>query len=315
MQVKINRKTLVFGLFLAISTILWLLNALNKEYAHNITYPVIFKNLPSGLELDKSENPRLDIEIHGHGYDILSYKLDHAKPPLIINLDKTVPGKINDDHYYITSRSIRSEVSKRIKGKLNLNQIKPDTLHLYVSKSITKQVFVSPRIHFKPARQYMVTAGPFLTPDTVEVTGSRRIVNTIDTIFTKKMDYGRINSNINRHIPLEIPEKIVCDPQRVKLSIHVEKYTETGITVPVEVINIPDSIDVELVSNDIRISFQVPVSKYKQISEDDFRLRADFQEARDNKLYPELVIHPEYISRIRLHQESVKFIRQKSLKE
>jgi hypothetical protein len=151
-RMKINRKTLIFGLFLAISTVLWLLNALNKEYTHTISYPVVFKNLPDDLQAEKKLPARLRLEVYGHGYDILSYKIDHSKPPVIVDLHKHPPQKISEDHYFITGRQLKPLANARIKGKLKLNSVKPDSLHLYVSKVISRKLPIKSKLVYEPAR-------------------------------------------------------------------------------------------------------------------------------------------------------------------
>ncbi len=314
-NLKINRKTFVFGLFLAISTVLWLLNALNKEYTHTINYPVVFKNLPDAFQADNELPDKLRLEVHGHGYDILSYKIDHSKPPVIVNLEKYVPRKISDEHFFLTGSQLKPLATARIKGKLSLNSVKPDSLHLYVTKIISRKLSVKSQLSFKPARQYMITGGPFLKPDSITVSGSKREIDKLTEIPTASLDYGKIDSDINRYIPLNIPDNIKAEPKRVKLNIFVEKYTESKLTIPVTVINLPDSLNIELIPSEINLSFQVPVSKYKHTSVSDFRIQADFKQKKDNILFPELVLLPDYIQHIRLHTEKIKFILSKNNKE
>lgn len=310
-QVKLNRNTLIFGLFLAISAFLWLLNALNKEYSHVIQYPVKFTNIPDDIGLGDDMPAKIGVEIQGHGYDILSYQIDHAKAPVIINLTKTSISKINDEHYYLLDEELIPFAKKRIKGNVKVSDVQPDTLHLYVTKTVRKKLPVKSRIEFTIAGQHMISSGPVFSPDSVELKGPKHIVSKLKHVGTESLNYGKLSNNINRYVPLAPPDKTKSEPSRVKLDIKIEKYTETSFKIPVEVINIPRNIELELIPDDIEISCQVPVSRYEQLSSSSFRLRADYQKAKNNKLYPELVLSPDYVRHIRLHRDNIDFIENK----
>jgi hypothetical protein len=306
-----NRNTMIFGLFLAISGLLWLLNALNKEYTHVIQYPVKFTNVPKNIGLNDGVPSHIGVEIFGHGYDILSYKIDHAKTPIIINMERTMPGKISDDHYFILAENVLSNAKKLFKGKVEAVGIYPDTLHLYVSKTITKKLPVQSKISFSVAQQHMISSGPLFSPDSVKAKGPTHIISKLTHINTTNMEYGKLNADISRYVPLKPPEKTELDPKRVKLDIKIDKFTETSVKIPVEVINVPPDVEIELIPQDIKISFQIPVSRYEEFSISSFRLRADYEKAKNNKLYPELILKPDYIQNIRLHRDNVDFIENK----
>ncbi|MEA3448334.1 MAG: YbbR-like domain-containing protein [Bacteroidota bacterium] len=311
-KIRFNRNTLIFGLFLAISALLWLLNALNKEYSHVIQYPVKFTNVPANIGLDEGIPSKIGVEIYGHGYDILSYKIDHAKTPIIVNMEKTIPKKYSDDHYYILAKNMLPYAKKLIKGNVEAVNIHPDTLHLYVTKTICKNLPVQSKISYSVAQQYMISSGPHFSPDTVKVKGPTHIIRKLQHIQTAAIDYGKLNANTNRYVPLQAPENVELEPQRVKLEITVDKFTEISFNLPVEVVNIPQNIELELIPSDIQISFQVPISRYEELSTSTFRLRADYDKAKHNKLYPELILKPDYVQHIRLHRDHVDFIENKT---
>jgi len=310
-KIKFNRNTLIFGLFLAISAFLWLLNALNKEYSHVIQYPVKFTHVPENIGLNDGVPAKIGVEVFGHGYDILSYKIDHAKPPIIVNMEKTNAEKMSGDHYYMLGKNLLPFAKKTIKGNINPVNIYPDTIHLYVTKTVSTKLPVKSKISYSTAQQYMISSGPHFSPDSVTVKGPAHIIRKLQYIQTASMDYGKLNANINRYIPLQAPDKVELDPKRVKLEIVVERFTETSFNIPVEVINVPPDVKLELIPNDIEVSFQVPVSRYDDLTTSAFRLRAKYEKTKEKKLYPELVLKPDYVQHIRLHRDHVDFIENK----
>ncbi|MGC9331578.1 MAG: CdaR family protein [Bacteroidales bacterium] len=310
-RIRINRNTLIFTLFLAISALLWLLNALNKEYSHVIQYPLKFTQVPEYIKLDGGAPSKIGVEVFGHGYDILSYKFDHGKTPIIVNMEKTTPQQYSDDHYYILGKHLLPYAKKLIKGKVETVNIYPDTLHLFVTKTISKKLPVQSKITYSVEQPYMISSGPHFSPDSVKAKGPTHIINKLQYIETAALDYGKLNTNINRYVPLHAPDEVELDPQRIKLEITVEKFTESSYNIPVEVINVPQDIELELIPGDIEIYFHVPVSRYNDLSKSAFRLRADYEKATNNKLYPELVLKPDYVQHIRLLRDHVDFIENK----
>ncbi len=307
-RIKINRNILTFGLFLIISSFLWLLNTLNKSYSDTIKYPIKFTNLPKDIQLLEELPERINIEITGHGYDILSYKLNYSKPPIIVNLKKQNLRQLDENHYFILAGDIFSTTEKRIKGKLNLQSISPDTIHFITTHTETKKVPVEIAFTYNPGKEYIITERPKITPDSVSIKGPIQFLEKIKYIKTKDINYKDIKTNIDRYIPLESVKNVSIEPNRVKLVIPVEKYTETDILAEIQPINLPDSLSMTCIPESIRLSFKVPISDYKNIKVSDFLLQADYSKARNSKVPLIITEKPDFIQDITIQENEVSFV-------
>jgi YbbR domain-containing protein len=286
---------------------LWVLNDLNKDFTATINYPILFKNMPKDVELLEELPQTVSLEIYGHGYDILSYKIDHSKAPIIINLKDTKLRKISKKHFFILGHDLNTQAKKRIKGDLQLQRVSPDSIHFIFTQTISKTVPIEKDITYNPERQYLITNDPILTPDSATISGPEQIIENIDNISTEHMTYKDIKENIDRYIPLAEIENISINPERTHLSIQVEKYTEASLKVPIKVKNLPDSMNITCIPNNVTLNFNIPISKYKLINKNEFKIFATYSSKKIN-LPLSLEIKPAYIQNVTISPSEIRFI-------
>lgn len=304
----INRKILVFGLFLLISAVLWLLNALNKEYSTRINYPIAIKNLPAEIRVSNDLPDHLSLKIQGHGYDILSHTLDHSRAPLVVDLKDYHLKLRKEDCYFLLTNKLYGKARRVIKGELSLLSIEPDTIFFKYQRNVSRKLPVRLYADYKIAQQHMLISDVKISPDSVVVTGPKNLVREMTDYPTSYFDLGTLKDTLNRNIPLMKKENLSCKPNRVNVIFEVSKYTEAHLGVSLNIEKLPDSLSIRLIPRNVTASFKVPVEKYKQVSRKDFILEVDFDHKSGQYLYPELVVFPDYVQDVELSPEKVKFI-------
>ncbi len=299
---------MIFGLFLVISTILWLLTTLNKDYVEQLKYPVKFTNIPKSYQGKTDLPENLKLEVSGHGYNILSYKINYSKPPIIINLKEINPRKSRNGQVFILGKDLEQLADNRIKGEIMLNKVRPDTIFFIKQQTASKKVPVISQIDYSAADQHIIVAEAEITPDSILISGAPEIINSTDSVFTEQKSYKNITGETLRFVNLKKQNDIHYYPNKVQVSIIADKYTENSIKAPVTFNNLPDSLEVSSIPGKINIRFRVPVSKYKTIQPSDFRLIADFNAIRNGKAKVNLSIYPSWIEDIHLSQNEVQVI-------
>lgn len=69
-ELHIKRNVVTYGICVIIATVLWFLNALNKEYTTEITYPIKYTELPKGKLLVSEPPKEMTLAIKAHGRPI-----------------------------------------------------------------------------------------------------------------------------------------------------------------------------------------------------------------------------------------------------
>jgi hypothetical protein len=90
----------------------------------------------------------------------------------------------------------------------------------------------------------------------------------------------------------------------------VEKFTEGHLKVPVEVINIPDSIRIKYFPKIVTVSYYTSLTNYKSVKTTDFKIECDFNEIRNNQSYllPKIVKVPAEVRNVKINLKQIEFI-------
>jgi YbbR domain-containing protein len=313
--IRINRNSLIFGLFLLISSILWLLNALNKDYVERLKYPVKFTNIPEEIQVQNRLPDYLYLEINGHGYDILSYKINYSKPPIRINLKKTQLRKKADGEFYLLGSDLGDIANSRLKGEVSLIRVLPDSIHFITKHAETIKLPVKADIEYSAAKQHMIISKPELTPDSIEIKGIPEKLEKLEYVTTEKKSFYNLTADTKRFVKIKSIPGVKMNPDRIQINITVEKYTEANIKVPVKIVNVPANYSATAIPGNATLNVQVPLSEFKSLGPEKFSIEADFKKIKNGKT--ELIIFkkPDNIQSIEITPKQVQIILKKSSQE
>ncbi|MEA1873177.1 MAG: hypothetical protein U9N51_01950 [Bacteroidota bacterium] len=311
--IKINRNSLIFGLFLLISSILWVLNALNKDYVERLKYQVVFTNMPENTQIQNQLPNHLFFEVRGHGYDILGYKINYAKTPIQIDLNKVPLRKKAEGVYFLLSNELIEIAKNRIKGDVTLNRILPDSIYLITEPAETRKVPVKSIIKYTAAKQHMITSEPKIIPDSVEIQGIPGKLAHIDHVVTENKSFLNMTSDLNRFIKIKSIPGISLEPDRVQISIGVKAYTEANLKVPIKIINLPANHTATSIPGNANITMQVAMNEFKTITPDKFTLQADFETIKQGKTKIIITQKPNFTRNIEISPKEVQIILKKNI--
>jgi hypothetical protein len=316
----INREAVVFSFFLLLAFIFWYLNSLEKTVEYNIKYPVRYINLPKERVLADDLPAMLDLYLKGPGYSILRLKLSGNRSPVILDIStinyRRVPGS-RTLNYYIISSGLIPKLKNQLRAECEITTIKPDTLFFLFDKIITKQVKVIPDVEISTEKQYLVRGNILTDPETIALTGPRRILDTVKTIKTRFLKLSGLDEAITKSFALVIPEGCTGSSKKVTITIPVEQFTEAEINVPVKILNCPDSISVKIFPDVVTVKCLVAISDYKKIGEIPIEVVLDLAAADLNsseKIPVGFRNIPPFVSSLRVTPSKVDFLIEKKNK-
>lgn len=316
-QINGQQQLIVFLFFLALSTLFWLMQSLNKEnYVTSISYPVNYNNFPSNKVLISKLPQRLILEIRGNGYALLNYKISPRLDKVNFDFNTFSLNKINNNtqSFYTLTRYTKQDWEEKFKHKVEIIDIKPDTLKFTFSDKVGKVLKVYPNTHIVPAKSFMFNNPIYTSPDSIQVYGPLAIIDTLQyvkTLFTEKLD---VNDSVRQKVKLKKYQFLTYDVSEVDLVAPVEEFTETDITIPIEIVNVSDTISVKIFPSSVTVGFQVPLSKYEQVNNKMFRAQVLYQPENFNlssRLKIQLVKIPDFISNPVLKRNTVEYLIEK----
>ncbi|WP_297089883.1 CdaR family protein [uncultured Draconibacterium sp.] len=310
-QLKNDKRVVIFLVCLLIATVLWFLNALEKDYTTTISYPVRYVSPPSHQFLANQPPEKLDLKVDAHGFTLLRHKLSFAYSPIILNLSNITRNlESNGGEFLVPSSSLLRRISSQISNEIKLQQVNPDVIRIKLDSLKTKTIPVKANlsVNFKPQFNYKNPV--LLKPAEVKITGPASVVDTIRHLFTEERTFNELDANINRNIKVVHPENTSLIPEEVLLQIEVEKYTEKQLRLPIQVINKPADINIKLFPSELTLTCLVGLSEFDNISAANFRAVIDYQAISDNesRLPVKISNKPSFVQISRFAPESVEYL-------
>ena len=308
-----KRKVKVFLFILVLTSIIWLLIELSKSYTSSAIFMVEYENIPSGKLLQSKPVSELNITLKAPGFSLLKYKLKKHK--ISINLRNVV--KRGGNYYLLPNQQI-SYFNTQLAGETEIMSILNDTIFVELGNNKSKKVpvYLSSNIKFKLG--YNLIKGLKIIPDSVLVTGSEKIVDSINEISTEVLQLGEVYEDIDRELSLVLPTKnsnIIVSSKEVKIVGAVDKFTEGNFTIPVVLINEPEGVKINTFPKEIEVIYQAGLSNFSKITKNSFLIVYDYEQYKNDTLLkyltPVIKQKSEYISSIKINPSQLEFLIQR----
>ena len=311
-KLQFRKRVQLFSVFLLIAAAIWLLNALSKNYTDLIEYPLVYTDFPEN-KVFVGEMPRhLDLQINAHGYALLRYKMFKKPVPISFKVSAFNMNRgPNSASAFILTRYLRDQIAMQLPAELQLLEIKPDTLFFQFADKVTKMVKIKPNFDYSVEKQFTIKDDIMLTPDSVEVTGPDLILDTMKYVYTDRYVLGELNRNYTDRVRLKKEADLEYSTSRVNCSIELERYTELQVSVPIEVLNLPDSIMLQTFPSSIKLNCRVGLSKYDRIETYPFRAVVDYNKIADGVMALNVNIQnlPSYLLGYEFNPKTVEFLK------
>lgn len=302
-----SREFFVYLLFVFIAAGFWLLQTLDNEYETEVSIPVRLRGVPDNVVITSEPVSEITVRVHDKGTALLNYMFAQRFYPVTLDFEENLS---HDNHVALPTSTFLRSIGSQLGSAARIVSIQPDTLEYYYSEGQAKKVPVMFSGRVSGGRQYYVSDTLF-TPDSVLVYAVPSVFDTIDTAHTENIDYGQIEDTLHADVRLVAGRGVKFVPDAVKLTLPVDIYTEKTVDVPIEGINFPADKALRAFPSKVKVTFQVPMSLYKDITAEDFHILVSYEElvALGNAKYTvHLRRQPQRINRIRLNPSQVDFI-------
>ena len=301
-----NYKTLNnFLIFLLISILFSTIVKLTKVHTKSISYKINLTDIPDDKIITNQSVDSIKITVSSFGFDFVKYYLSDQA----INISSKDIFD-NSKSYVITQSNSYSQIDNFITPKFELISINIDSLFFNYDRLKTKNVPVvlNSSINFSQGFDYFENFT--IVPDSISVIGPELVLESINTITTKKLIPDNLKSSINENLLLDIQyTNLKYSNKSVMLFIDVEKSTESILDIPVSIINVPKDIKLNFYPKMIKISFTVSLDNYQKYSSKDFKIICDFNQiSLDGKLTPEVINQPNFIKNLRLINNEIQYV-------
>lgn len=306
MRTNQGRNFLTFIVFLAISTVFWLLLALNDDIQKDYRIPVQLEDFPDNITLLSGYDPSLAVTIKDKGSSLMRFEWGNH-PSLKLKYDDFI--KQSDSVLIYRSSPINSAIRSIFGTAASIVTIRPDSLRLTYTNNpgVKMAVTVNSEIHTQP--QYAYAGHPIISIDSVVVYSNSPDRYKTHTVFTRPIVLAELSDTASVEAQLEVAPGVRVVPSTVTVTFPVEPLVAKKQSVPIEVVNVPFDQKIVTFPSITEVSYLIPKSMYnaQNIA---IRATVDYNDIKrdDKSLYISLSRLPEYYKNPSLSPEQVEYV-------
>jgi hypothetical protein len=314
-KVKFRKKLSVFLLCLLLSLSMWLFIKLTRDYTVDFHFAIGYKHYPKNLVLTEAPDSILVVGVNAKGFELISAKYLHGSRNLMVDF-KDVRIRHNQNGYYahIATSQLMPQISQQLPAARKIEFVSPDTISIHFTNAYRRKVAVKLNLNTSFRKQYQLYDRVQIKPDSVYVTASRTVLDTLKSIATKYASKKNLNENQRFRVPLTLPLKpgqMRVSSDTIEVFIPVEKFTEATISVPVTTIQTSSSYVLKTFPDKCTVTCLVPLRDFKNVDADLFSLVVSFDPAKiadRKKLEVKVAKSPARVRVIKVEPEEVEFI-------
>lgn len=310
-KLKNDKRIVVFSVCLLIATSLWFLNVMGKDYNTSLTYSVKYVNPPDNLFLANIPPSKLELNVQAHGFTLLRHKLAFSFSPIVLDLSAISQAIESDNNEYrVPSENLIRRIGPQVSKEITINDISPQSISLVFDSLNTKKVPVLPNVDLKFKSQFFLKGIVESKPDSLVITGPTAVLDTLTILQTDKVTFEGLDKSIERSVSVAHPNNTKILPEKVTVNIPVEKFTEKELTLPVQIIHLPEDVNLKLFPPNVAVTVMVGLSEYEEVSSGDFTATVDYNQALagENHLEVSVETNMEYIQLMKVVPNSIEYL-------
>ena len=274
-----NREFLTFFFFLVLSTIFWLMTALNETYEREIGVPAYLVNIPKNVVVTSDMEDTVRVTVRDKGFALLAYTYGEGIRPINVNIQSAITRQ--SGYGVVSSQELMKMINQRFSGSSKIVQVKPDRLDFHYNYGLSRQVSVKMSGHVVPGKSFYLARTRFW-PEKVTVYGSKQALDSLRFVKTVPINITNFNDTVLRTVALETIKGVKIVPNTVRIGLYPDILTEENIEVPITAINMPEGKVLRTFPQRVTVNFIVGASMFRSISPEQFAVVVDYNEIIDH---------------------------------
>ena len=254
--------------------LLWLHVVTEKTYTY--TFQALLKpvHLADDLIIANEIPEHLQVKIRGKGKRLLWLLFSEVE--IVLDLHDIIQSK---------SRFRMKFSDVVIPRNLDVTVIEimePDFVDVDIDRLAVKKIPVGPRLEVITADGYVALGPVTVSPDSATISGPRRYVEHIDTLYTQAITVQRAKRHVHQEMVLISPEgiNITLNPAKVFTAKDIQKLKQRVIrNIPVVLLHPPSHKSVFLDSSTITLTIEGGEEVLASLTSNDFSVSVDYRQA------------------------------------
>lgn len=309
-------KTTVFLICLVISSSIWFLTKFASQYPVEIRYSLKFSGVPEDRVLVNQSDSVLRINVKASGFALLKHQYFNKTKPFEVNVGQFI-GLLKGESADVTVDSdLIARQIKETQGGIpgTIEYVFPEALVFRLDRGNFKEVPLIPDVSYTLMKQYFAYDSLMVEPSTVRIFGISEDLSKINYVKTAPLKLDNLSESVDRAVEILNPRQtggIRVEPTSARITLQVEKFTEAGIEVPIQPVNLPSGMRVKLFPEKVTVYYMVALKDFKRIDPEMFNCKVNLSKLKEQtgqRISVEVTNSPSYVKLQRVAPPDVEFI-------
>ena len=296
-----------FLVCLCLSVLFWSIVSLGEEREMEFDINLALKNVPADVVVTTELPSKVRFTLKDKGSKLLSYVYSGILPTVNIdfrNYDQ------HSGHVILKNTDLTKVLSSHLLPSTKIVGMKPDVVEYYYNYGLHAVFPVILRSDVRTQQYYSVSTVR-LYPDSVTVYAPKEVLDTMTAVYTDLLQLENVGSRVVKRVPLQSAKGTKLDPKTIVARIDVDQITEKSVMVPIHWVNFPASKVLRTFPSKVKVTFQVGMKMYKQISAADFAIVVNYDDvlnSTNEKIHLSLKSVPIGVSHVRISPDFVDYL-------
>lgn len=298
-----KRNYKAFFFFLGFTLLIWSFVQLSKHYEHELQINFQLKEIPENIFINKNSQS-LTAQIQQTGFKILTINLFNSSVNLKLNELDSLP-----DHYVFDLKENKSKISKSLRISNDELEISQDSLKFNFYKLSSKKLKIQHNFQINFEKGYDSIKDFSFEPSYIEVFGNDSVLETLEYITTKKMNFKNISDSLIGEVRIKKADSLSIKYLRetINYSLPVVKFTEGSFEIPIRVDENVLEREFVIFPKTVKVNFKTSLYNYERIDESAFEVIAKYNPDEDFMLL-ELIKQPKLVKNVSLENNKVDYL-------
>lgn len=245
-----REKVLVSMVSYGLALILWLMVNMDREFTITVDIPVVLGELTADRSLTQSIPDEIQATITGPGWSLMSFQ---GNLPILV-LD------VMQEQVDVLARL--RDLTSAAEG-ITVVRAQPFLLNVRLDERVLRRVPVTHQLDVRFRNRYDRVGEFRLTPDSIDISGARSVVDTIRTWSTIRREITNVRDSLDLTLALnEPPPYLQISHNAVRVEVGVSEFTEGEVRIPIRTRGNPRGQDVVFSPATLTVRYDVPIDEY-----------------------------------------------------
>lgn len=293
----------LFFIFVAISSMFWVILALNDSAQDSFNVRISITNCPDTVTFISDLPEKMHVTIRDKGSQL--WRSKYRKPTVNINFKEYASNGVLAYGHSDLVTGLKSAFGQTAQ----IISMSADSLHLDYTTNPGKRVPVVINRRITAASGSVIEGNLKAMPANVLVYGEKSVIDTVHKAVTEMIVQNNLAETTTVEVKLSRIKDVRIIPSSIKVMIPVEPLVRKSALVTITAVNVPANESLLLFPSKVPVEYYVAMSRLNDDEDANIEVIADFNKLghHTSKIGLELVRYPERLQNLALVNDSVEY--------